>query len=155
MITVFFPLMFPSRLPLFRVFWRMMWFFFGFHLGLRIVVDKGQSFPDGALGFLCDKVPAPTWMRVKILFAYSWPHCHHHGVALKIQLLHREGSARFAVGHQHRDRKGPTHLMHPTGHLDSSNQSSLQGHSPASTAASGLRSLWRFPKSRLARDLGV
>lgn len=65
--------MFPSRLPLFRVFWRMMWFFFGFCLGLRIVVSRGQSFPEGALGFLCEKAPTPTWMEVKILFAFHGP----------------------------------------------------------------------------------
>lgn len=64
------------------------------------------------------------------------PH-YHHGVTLKIQLLYQEGLAGFAAGHQHQDPRGSCLPTRPTGHLDSSNQSSLQGHSPALTASSG------------------
>lgn len=81
-------------------------FFFVSHLGLRIDVGRGLPFLEGALWFLCEKVAAPALMRVKILrllFVYSCPHRHHPGVALKIQLLHREQPAGFAVGRQHQD----------------------------------------------------
>lgn len=62
------------------------------------------------------------------------------GVALTIQLLYREGFARLAAGCQHQDPRGPSPPTRPTsGHLDSSNQSSLKGHSPALSATSGAR----------------
>lgn len=62
------------------------------------------------------------------------------GVALTIQLPYREGFARLAAGCQHQDPRGPSPPTPPTsGHLDSSNQSSLKGHSPALSATSGAR----------------
>lgn len=62
------------------------------------------------------------------------------GVALTIQLPYREGFARLAAGCQHQDPRGPSPPTRPTsGHLDSSNQSSLKGHSPALSATSGAR----------------
>lgn len=129
-------------------------FLCGSRLGLRIIVCRGLSSPEGTLCFPCKKAPAPAWMRVEILIVYSCPH-HHHSIALKIQLLYRAGSAGFAVGRQHRGPRGsypPTHASHRAPRLFK--PKFLIGAQPSLDCnLRGLGSLWRLLKSRLAETL--
>lgn len=74
---------------------------------------------------------------LSVVFSFPPPTTTTMGAAVKIHLLYREGFARFAVRCQHKVPRGSSPPTRPTRHLDSSNQSSLKGHSPALSATSG------------------
>lgn len=82
---------------------------------------------------------APTWMRIEMLRLLAGRQAQPPSLPAPLphHFLSRDGFPRAAAGCQHHHPQGSFQLEHPTGHLDSSNQSSLQGHSPALSTTSG------------------